>query len=302
MSTRRFRSPLALSAALLLFASLSACDSIDTTSDAASIEVEAAADILGSTLSESDGGLVANLQDLTATVSADGLGAPRIVRVGGQVDRRNCQGNFGLTYIEATGTHAVRYQCAISTPFMLRTSSANLAYRFRTADGTPVARPWADWATVDSVTFRGTRAGSIRHTRGGAVARQSAFEENATWRLTNLLAAAAGTSPASLVGEQTRSGTHTHRDSTGQPVERTFLAEISTDDAQISTSDEGVAYATTGTLAYRITLGNTATGESRVIEGTIDLEGNGRALLRFQGLRTVYRISLADGTRTRLSV
>ncbi len=56
----------------------------------------------------------------------------------------------------------------------------------------------------------------------------------------------------------------------------------------------------TGTIQYTMTMDRVTNGqeESKQVEGTIELEGNGRALLRFLGLRKIYRVTLADGDVT----
>ena len=64
-----------------------------------------------------------------------------------------------------------------------------------------------------------------------------------------------------------------------------------------STSGEDLENEITGSLQYTMLLTRTVDGETseRTVEGTIELEGNGRALLRFNGLRQLYRINLTDG-------
>ena len=94
---------------------------------------------------------------------------------------------------------------------------------------------------------------------------------------------------------------YTRLDSTGNEVDvsGTFSIELTTVDVTItqSESEEDLENQITGTLQYNIVMTRTIDGETaeRNIEGVVELEGDGRALLRFNGLRQLYRISLSDG-------
>ena len=61
--------------------------------------------------------------------------------------------------------------------------------------------------------------------------------------------------------------------------------------------EDDIEHLISGTLNYSMTLNRVVNGEEqlREAEGTIELEGNGKALLRFLGVKKVYRINLQDG-------
>ena len=281
---------------------LSACDSSELAADAAVSDVEAAeaAEIVGSALADTDGGLMASFADLTAGVSASGLGDPAAVRVGHDRQRdgdrrrhRACRGGErALEYDLTTGTHTLSYDCSVETEQLSKTLSSELAYVFRNGDDGFMARPWANWDAVASVGFRGSKTGSLSATRANGASIASSFEQAGSWMLTDLI----GDGAAQLAGSQTRHGTRTRTfgDSTAT---RAFTVELASDDIQIRNSDDGLTRAVTGTLTYSavIEIDTPRKTERKTIEGTIQLDGSGRALLRVFGLRNVYRISLFDG-------
>lgn len=294
-------SPFRLPAFLLGFALLlAACDAsvdgddaIDLTAD----EAGEAAEIVAEALAEDGAGLFATARDLTASVSADGLtDGPHAIR--GHRDGRphdfvRCRGGeFELTYDETTGTHFVSYSCSFEGDHVQKSYDALLRYRYRDADGGFVPRPVANWDDVDSVAFGGTRGGSVQITRG-AFTSGSSFEQQGQWSLAELSDDA---TPALLIGSQTRTGTRI-RTAPNRTVERAFSVAFESDGIEITPNDEGPGYSAVGTIAYTLSMEVTRNGQTRTrtVEGTIELEGNGRALLRIIGLRGVYRVSLGSG-------
>ena len=103
---------------------------------------------------------------------------------------------------------------------------------------------------------------------------------------------------ATLNGTQTNTGEYTKvkGDSSKSGVyEVTFQASDVTIDG--SAEERDLENEISGTITYSMTMTKTRNGvsETKEAEGTIELENNGRALLRFLGLKKVYRVSLDDG-------
>ena len=282
---------LALSCALL---AVSACDSsLDAdTADLTDAEAQVVAEIVAEALSEDGGGLIASARDLTSTVSASGVAdGPRGVRG----DRPPCRSNVETSYDADTGTHVVAYACSREGENGSARFASRLSYQYRDASGGFVADPAADWDTVDAVAFGGTRQGSVERSRGAA-SHASAFEQSGQWALTALT----GDAPAALAGRQQRTGTRTHTTRRGT-VSRAFSVTLSGDDIAIQLDADGRGYAAVGELAYSGTVEVTRNDEveRRAIEGTIDLEAGGRAVLRIVGVRGVFRVALGDGATER---
>ena len=286
--------------ALALALVLSACDS-STVSDDPEVDqlaADEAAEVVASALADTDGGLVASMEDMTAAISYDGMDDSRVVQVGRDRQRdgddrrhRACRGDHSLTYDEPSGTHTVVYDCSVESLSFSKSLAATLNYQFRTEAGEFIPRPWANWDLVDSVDFRGAKSGSVMRTRGNA-SMESAFEQTGSWVLSGL----AGDGAALLAGSQTREGTRQLETARGTSS-RDFSVTLSSDDIQIADSEDGITRSVTGTVSYTavVEIDTPTKTETKTVEGTIELDGSGRALLRVFGLPTVYRISLYDG-------
>lgn len=291
---------LALGAAVALTACDATIDAPETAAaaDLTAAEVAEAAEIVAEALAEDDGGLIASARDLTASITASGqMGSPRVLRVGDRGLRPPCRADRSLRYDETTGTHVVGYRCNVQDATTNKTYGARLAYQFRDADAGFVPRPWDAWDTVDSVAFDGTRQGVVEKLRGDSLRSRSTFEQAGRWALSRL---ADDTTPALLAGRQVREGTRARRGAGGL-VSRSFKVEMSSREILIRESEDGLTSAARGEIAYVLTMEVVRNGEARTrtVEGTVTLDGNDRARLRVVGLRTVYRVSLADGETER---
>ncbi|GAB5537099.1 MAG: hypothetical protein Rubg2KO_33480 [Rubricoccaceae bacterium] len=288
-------------AAIALALVLSACDSSTSLSDdpeAAQLAADEAAEVVASALADTDGGLVASMEDMTAAISHDGMDDSRIVQVGRDRQRDNdtrrhraCRGDHDLTYDDASGTHTVAYECSIESLSFEKSIAATLNYQFRTASEEFIPRPWNDWSIVDSVAFDGAKSGSVKRTRGEA-SMESSFEQNGAWALSRL----SGDGAALLAGRQSREGTRTRVTARGTST-KDFSVTMSSDNIEIRNSDDGLTRSVTGTINYSavVEIETPTKTETKTVEGTIELDGSGRALLRVFGLGKVYRISLHDG-------
>ena len=286
--------------AIALALVLSACDSSTVSDDpeVAELAADEAAEVVASALADTDGGLVASMEDMTAAISHDGMDDSRVVQVGHDRQRDNdgrrhraCRGDHALTYNETTGTHTVAYECSIQSLSFEKSLAATLNYQFRTAEEEFIPRPWNNWSIVDSVAFDGVKSGSVKRTRGEA-SLESAFEQTGSWALSRL----AGDGAALLAGSQTREGTRTRINANGT-FTKDFSVTMSSDNIEIRNSEDGLTRSVTGTINYSavVEIETPTRTETKTVEGTLELDGSGRALMRVFGLGKVYRISLYDG-------
>lgn len=282
---------------------LAACDASlsDATADLTDAEVAEATEIVAEALAEDAGGLFASARDLTASLSPDSMrDGPRGVRGHrGRDSRPPCRADYELSYDETTGTHLVTYQCEVETEAGQKSYASRLTYQYRDADGGFVPRPAETWDAVDQVTFGGTQQGSVSMARGDH-SRESSFEQQGEWVLVDL---ADDATAALLSGRQQRSGLRTRTGPDGT-ASRAFSVDLRGEGIQLRDGEDGLGHTAVGQLSYTATLEVTRNGETetRTVEGTIDLDENGRALMRIIGIRGVYRVSLGDGETDRQSV
>lgn len=291
--------------ALLLVLAATGCDALNNQDpEVAALtqdDLEAASSILAESISDQNEGLMSSLNDMTAEVSTSEI-SYRNRRFASNPSDRPCRGanrEFEKTYDDSTGVHTINYSRQHSGEMCSKDVQVNLNYTFTDENGGYIQFPRLNKDAISEIAFTGSRVGSGSvETRRGSSART--FEQTGEWNLTGLQG-----DVASLSGSQVNDGTyeHTRLDSAGAEHTRSgvYHIEFSTVDVTISQDNAGedsdLETEITGTIAYTMTMEKTINGETTLqdVEGTIELEGNGRALLRFLGLRKLYRVTLHDG-------
>lgn len=264
-------------------------------------DIEAASSIIAESISDQNEGLMANLNDMTAGVEVNRLNYSER-RFGRTPGLRPCRGanrEFEKTYDETTGVHAINYSRQHEGEGCQKNVEVSLNYIFTDTLGGFIAEPRVNQDQVAAIAFEGTRvgSGSSEKPRGS---RSVTFNQAGNWNLQGLQS-----DVATLEGTQTNSGSfeYTRPDSTGESMEvrsGNYHLEFSTVDVAISqTAGEETDLETqiSGTIQYKMTMEKNMNGETETqeMEGTIELEGNGRALLRFLGLKKIYRVTLDNG-------
>lgn len=289
---------------LLLFVIASGCDTLNNEEpEVASVseaDLEAASSIMAESLSDQNEGMMANLNDMTANIGTQSLSYD-MRRFHRDRDLRPCRGvdrDYERTYDDVTGVHAINYSRTHQGPGCEKSVEVSLNYIFTDGDGNFVSTPRVSADSVSEIAFEGSRIGSSMYTNRRGAERTRSFEQTGEWNLSGLL-----TETSTLNGTQTSIGDYSfvRLDSTGteQTVTGTYSMELTTIDVTVTQteSEEDLENQITGSLQYTINMTRTVNGETadRAVEGTVELEGNGRALLRFNGLRQLYRITLSDG-------
>jgi len=104
----------------------------------------------------------------------------------------------------------------------------------------------------------------------------------------------------SLSGLQSHNGSMNFENREGMQASRTFAMNFNLVDISIQKPDpeeDRLEYLVTGLIEYDVVITKVRNGEERVQEfsGTIELNGNGFALMRVLGLQRVFRLQLATG-------
>ncbi|MBX2819249.1 MAG: hypothetical protein KTR29_06180 [Rhodothermaceae bacterium] len=289
---------------LLLFVIASGCDTLNNeepeVATVTEADLEAASSIMAESLSDQNEGMMANLNDMTANVGLQSLSYDRR-RFSRNSDLRPCRGvnrEYEREYDDSTGVHSIDYSRTHEGPNCEKTVEVSLNYTFTDGDGSFIARPFVSDAAISEIAFEGTRSGSSMYTTSRGSERSRSFEQKGEWNLSGLLS-----DVATLDGTQSSTGEYSfvRPDTSGNEVSGsgTYSMELNTVDVTItqSATEEDLENEISGQLQYTIMMSRTVNGETeeKEIEGTVELEGNGRALLRFNGLRQLYRIRLADG-------
>lgn len=293
----RFSLPL-LCAALL---SLTACDgflSADAAAELSAEEIAAVSEIAAQSLADSQEGTMSDFHDLNAGYSESGMTyGEGFISASGNAAARLWRGpnqRHRSTYDPETGEHSVSYERKVLTNLLDKSLSVNLVYVFQTEGGAFVANPRRHRDSVDVITFTGARAGYTKFTGRHGGTRHSQFERNARWQVTGITSGR-----ATFEGLQEDEGVFKMTTPGGETSERLYEARLQTENVVVTRGNAGseLESAVTGQMHYRIKMKQTRGGDTheKVAEGTIELEGNGQALLRILGTRQLFRIDLQTG-------
>jgi hypothetical protein len=296
----------------LLTLSLSGCDILNNDEPEVAAmtaeDLELASELMADALSDQSEGLMADLNDMTASVENQ-----RIVYAGrnfwNNPSLRPCRGinrDYSRSFDPATGTFTIAYSRQHEAENCSKSVEVHLQYVFTDSTGAFVAEPILQRRSIAEIAFEGTRTGTASHMFPNGDTRTASMEQEAQWNLSGLNGSA---DVATLAGTQTKTGTYAKTMGDSLTLEGTYTLNMETVDVTIQASaaagDDGandeIEAKVTGTIHYTMTMTQTVNGESTIkeTEGTIDLEGNGHALLRFLGLNPIYRINLRDGERER---
>jgi len=207
---------------------------------------------------------------------------------------RGREGSYLYSYNPETGTHTLQYDRSFTNADFSKNVSLLNTYVFKSPEGDFVVRPRANPDSIESVDFTGSKTGAVNSLR-----RNSEFARLDTFSIAGLHS---NSSIVSIDGKHHSEGSATGVTYDSIQASRDFTVNIEFTNVEIvkdtveanGSLEQGV----TGTLTYSIVL-NRARGErsdQKVIEGSIEMDGDGTALLRFNKILKTVRFSLKDGS------
>lgn len=291
--------------ALGLMITFAACSSVNNEVETLSEEdIEVATVILTESTADETSGIMNSMYDAFSTVGAEGIAygdSPKSAKSNGNDDEgnrggRSSESNFSYNYDPDTGTHTIEFNRSVSNQFVTKQASLVNTYIFTSPENEWVVYPRAHRDSIDAIDFTSNITGSIETQK-----HSSEFARMDTFYISGLHATS---STLGIDGSHQSLGeTNAVLDDGQTNASRSFELLINMDDIQIS-KDSVLTYGNleqgvTGTLSYSLTI-NTTVGnriEQKVVEGSIEFNGDGTALLRFDKVPKVIRFSLRDGSR-----
>ncbi len=284
--------------ALVTAVTFSACSSVNNDVESLSEEdVQVAAQIVASSLSDDESGLVASMYDAFSGVDNSGIfyssdsrskAAPR--GDGGRGRERN----FSHSYDSTTGVHTISYERSVENDRYSKSVSLLQEIIYTDLDGEFIARPRANKDSIEAISFNSTKNGSFESSsKTSSFTKTDDFDISGVHSTSNIL---------SMDGTHTGMGEAegTLNDSTSA---RAYEINITYENVEID-KDTVQAYGNlengvTGTMTYSIFMSKTVNGvpEETLVEGTVELEEDGTALMRFNKINRIIRFSLKDGER-----
>jgi hypothetical protein len=291
-----------LSAAALLFYG---CNTVNSSEpEISEEELEIAGEIIGASLSEEQDGVLSSVYDAFSSISQSGISysgsnltMQNMANDPGNGPGRGGERNFSADYNPETGEHIVSFDRSFDGPNLTKSLSVLNKYVFTDINSEFLAFPRRDNDMIETIDYKGMRTGSFETER-----RTSSFT-----RIDTMFASGLSDESAILTldGKHNGSGQMTvtlpRMDRSG---ERTFDVQFDFQNIQIDKAivrengnlEEGI----TGLITYNMQMVKTTNGDTteRSLTGTIELTGDGTALLRFNRFRKTFRIAMRDGSVT----
>jgi hypothetical protein len=276
---------------LILAVGLTACKEAEKTPALTEEDTQIIQTSVAQALADRNDGVITELYDVTNALR---FGAPITGSVQNERPPRPGQGserNYSRTYDPATGKHVISYEHSITMPNVSKSMSVYQEYIFTNPDGAFVQFPGRQ--EVATTAFTGRREGSLTTPHS-----TSQDTRRAQWTMTGLQRSS---SVIVLNGTQSNSGIMTVTLRDGNTASREFSMALTFADVNIDKAfetDSKLEDKVSGTITFEHTMKHTLpTGEIRekTNSGSIELTGDGRALLRIMGIRTLFRINLATG-------
>lgn len=288
-----------LPAVLILTVGFSACKDTSQLDQLTDEEISVIVAVASETLADQTEGFMTDVYDMQRNLNYSNIDllvggfarqvGPNPGNPGTIPNWRRNENNVVRSYNPTTGLHTFSYDRTHTAGPFSKSASANLTYQFLSPTARFIQYPGRD--TVETVRFRGVRSMSM-----AGPARTSSNERAAEWVLSGLSTSNVYT----FSGTQTNEGEMTMQNRVNGMMSREFRMRYRfvdvTIENRLNESDE-LETLISGTMTYEIDITQVVNGETKVRQesGTIDLTGDGNAVLRIMGLRKSFNIDLSTG-------
>jgi hypothetical protein len=284
---------------------VTACNEQSSVNEISEADLAQAAEIMSSSLSDNADGMMASVYDATGFVSKDGIaygnndpllkGKGRMPNEPGSPRDSSGRGLAGVanySYDSETGVHSLDFERSITTRRFTKTMAVSMRHIFTHESGAFIVLPKDNRDSVNSISFTSTKTGSETGDK-----KEGNFSKVDTLSMVGLNEAS---ELLTLNGTHTGSGNMKMTLRNGEVVERshniyTKLTNVVIDKALVLANqnlEEGV----TGTFEYRIVTENSKLDNGEVVvEGIVEMTGDGTALMTFKGLSKRVYINLTTG-------
>lgn len=262
-------------------------------------DLKAAGKIMGESLSDQNDGIISGLNDALTTISQNGFVRTSAKTASGTVqDGENNSGrgqetNIHYSYDRETGTHTLTFNRNVRHTNFTKNVTDTLQYIFTDINGKFISDPLNQRDQIETIDYKGKRDGTIETPK-----KNSTFSRVDTFLIDGMSDA---TASLSIDGVHHGQGKMMIRTDNGERLSRTYQLDVNFLNVQI---DKKVVQATnsleqgvTGTLSWELLIEKVNNGDSQVktIRGTVEMNGNGSALLRFRDFKKLFKIQLNDG-------
>ncbi|HKJ34101.1 MAG TPA: hypothetical protein VKA34_19880 [Balneolales bacterium] len=270
-------------------------------------DVQLANNVLSQSLASNSDGLMSSMYDLTGTItptgfhydSRSGTNTENTDYIAGSNedngdnsgDNRGKDSGFRIHYNPKTGIHTVEFNRELHTTNIDKTLHLKLEYIFRDTLGVYLQFPVP--SKIESIDYKGLRHGTLKTPK-----KNSTFSRIDTLYFSGLQDAS---NTLTLNGSHTAYGEIQMTDSTNQQLHKKYSLRLKLINVTISKDslyhDKNLENAITGVLNYDVKIRqvNDSTKVDQSFTGTVNLNGNGYALLKFVNFPKKFLVNLKNG-------
>lgn len=264
-----------------------------------------ASQIVGESLSDENDGVMASLNDALNSFSPSGFTADETNGQPGNVlliptthdddskSGRGSERNFSYSFDPSTGIHTLAFKRLVHDGDFFKEVVDTLQYIFTDTDGSFIARPRENKELIETIDFKAFRDGTIQSPE-----RESFFTRQDTFLLDGV---SESSGILSIDGVHHGDGTLKKTTDTGNELQRTYNLVVNFLDIKIEKAlvreSKSLEQGVTGVLDWRMEIVDTENGtsETKIVTGTVEMNGDGTALLRFEGFERLFQINLDNG-------
>ncbi|MBO6620770.1 MAG: hypothetical protein JJ892_04995 [Balneola sp.] len=266
-------------------------------------DIEAVGQIIGESLSDENSGIIGSFYDAITQISSSGFirTSNSKAKTGGHDDNagRGDESDISYKYISETGVHELSFERFIEINDYKKQVFDTLRYIYKNQDGQFINDLNLVDGNTSSIVYTSARNGEIQ-----TLSRTSFFARKDTFLINGV---------NSQIGVLEVDGVHngsgffqsvTLQNET--PFERAYQLEVNFLNIVVEKAviDQNISLeqGASGTLSYSLVIEDpNDKNVSRAIRGSLDLVGDGTAMLRFASAPSLFQINLDNGNVTDLS-
>ena len=246
--------------------------------------------IIGESISENRSGILSVFPEAFAIPTESGITqGPSLLSVG---SFRNLM-DYTYEFDPASGEHRVAFSTREDQKLLQSSASHTLIYRFLDRNGDTLAHPDQQPQRIETVFFEASRSGNIQ-----TDARSSFYTRSDQLFIDGLSSAS---DVLTLDGFHSGEGTYHLHPPEEASIEREYQLDINYLDIRIQKTvvqnNRNFRSGVNGALSYESTVRQTHNGasESKIVNGTLELNGDGTALLKFREQFDTFRLRMDNG-------
>lgn len=284
---------------LLITAASCTLDDVSNTNNETITEqdLQAAGEILGESLSSDNSGVLLSLTDALTNFSGTSFSSSQIKTATPttQDDRsgRGGETDYNYSYNQQTGIHTISFRREVERPLFSKTVIDTLNYIFKDSNGRFIESPDTEAERIEHINYNANREGEILTPR-----KNSFFVRTDTF----LIDGVSNASPLLSIDGVHNSNGNIKVDNRveNKAFERSYDLEINFLSIEIEKPSNGsidLSRGVTGTLSWEMTIHKSSNGNSssKTLRGTVEMSGDGTAMLRFQNLLKRFQVNLNNG-------